>query len=295
MTRLRIGAIIPNAGPAPSRLGIAEMGVAAEEAGAEGLWVSDHLVLLDRPTADYPFTADGVPSWDMTADYYEALACCAALGAVTTRARVGTAVLVLPQRNVIEVAKTVATVDRLSAGRLDLGVGAGWNRAEFEALGYDYASRGRRFDEMLTVMRDAWSGRPSAFAGETIELPGDVVLAPTPVQPEGVPLLIGGISRRALRRAAELGDGWLSIAFTESWDPEAQRAGIEELERRRAAVSERPLRKVLKLHAAPELAERSLELLGEAAEVGFDEVMVEPPFGDGMEEAVALVREAVQR
>jgi alkanesulfonate monooxygenase SsuD/methylene tetrahydromethanopterin reductase-like flavin-dependent oxidoreductase (luciferase family) len=127
---MKVGVIIPNAGEEPSVLGIQRMAVEAENAGAQSLWVSDHLVFIDRPNHDYPFSADGVPSWDMTADYYEALTCCAAMASATERARIGTAVLVLPQRNAFEVAKTAATVDRLSGGRFELGVGAGWNRDE---------------------------------------------------------------------------------------------------------------------------------------------------------------------
>src|SRR5262245_57105532 len=122
---MKVGAIIPNAGREPSLHGIQEMALAAEEAGAESLWVSDHVVFLDRPTYDYPFSDDGVPTWDLTDDYYEALTSCAAMAAVTKSARIGTAVLVLPQRNVFEVAKTAATLDQLSGGRFDLGVGTG--------------------------------------------------------------------------------------------------------------------------------------------------------------------------
>jgi len=293
MSRLEIGAIIPNAGPAPSQLGITEMALALEGAGAASVWVSDHLVFRDRPNTDYPFSEDGVPSWDMTVDYYEALACCAAIAAATGRVRLGTAVLVLPQRNAIEVAKTVATVDRLSDGRLDLGVGAGWNRDEFEALGYDFESRGRRFDEMLEVLRAAWAGRPPAFAGEQVRVPEDVVLVPTPVAREGVPLLVGGLGKPARRRAAALGDGWLAIAFTGKWDPEGLSAGFEDVRERRAELGAEPLRTVLKLHAAPDELERSLELLAEVAEIGFDEVIVEPPFAHGLDDAAALVREAL--
>ena len=271
------------------------MAAAAEEAGAESLWVSDHLVLLDQPTNDYPFTPDGAPSWDMTADYYESMTCCVAMAAATTTARVGTAVLILPQRNVIEIAKTAATVDRLSGGRLDLGVGAGWNQAEMEALQYDYRSRGKRFDEMLMALRDCWSGRPAAFRGETIEVPENTVLVPIPVQPNGVPMLVGGTSKPALRRAAELGDGWLSIAFTSTWDPDVQRVWIDDLEQRRGAHPSKPPRNVLKLHAGPDEVQVSLDLLDEVAEIGFDEVMIEPPFDHGLDEATALVREASAR
>ena len=292
---MRLGVIIPNAGAEPSRLGIREMASAAEDAGAQSLWVSDHLVFLDRPNHDYPFSDDGVPSWDMTADYYEALACCAAIASVTRNSRVGTAVLVLPQRNVFEVAKAAATVDQLSDGRLDLGVGAGWNRDEFATLGYDFDSRGERFNEMLAVLRDAWSGRPRAFEGEQVEVPEDVVLSPTPAQPDGVPLLVGGLATPARRRAARLGDGWLAIAFADRWNAERMAAALTDVRRRRAEQSDEPFRCVLKFHAAPEHVGRSLDLLGEVEQVGFDEAIIEPPWSEGMEAASDVIAQARRR
>ncbi|MET0926007.1 MAG: LLM class flavin-dependent oxidoreductase, partial [Solirubrobacterales bacterium] len=100
---LRLGVFVSNEGDFASSLGLARMAEGAEAAGADGLWVSDHLMLFDEPTSEYPFSADGAPSWDMTGDYYEALACCATIAAVTERCRIGTAILVLPQRNVFEV------------------------------------------------------------------------------------------------------------------------------------------------------------------------------------------------
>jgi probable F420-dependent oxidoreductase len=290
---MRIGVIIPNAGREPGLHGIQAMAAAAEAAGAASLWVSDHLVFRDRENHDYPFTEDGVPSWDMTADYYEALACCAAIASVTTTARIGTAVLVLPQRNPFEVAKTAATVDRLSDGRLDLGVGAGWNRDEFETLGYLFESRGRRFDEMLVFLRDAWSGRPQAVEGEQLRVPEQVVLFPTPAQPGGVPLLVGGMARPALRRAARYGDGWLAIAFAAHWDGERLAATLEDVSRRRREGAWGEFRLVLKFHAGPDEVPRSLELLPAVAEMGFDEVIIEPPWAHGIDEASAVIAEAV--
>src|SRR5258705_13710749 len=146
---MRIGAIVPNDGPLPLRIGLGGMAEAAERAGAESVWVSDHLLMVDGPTSRYPYSADGQQTWSNEIDYFEALACCAYMAAVTHDCRIGTAVLVLPQRNVLELAKVAASIDQLSGGRLVLGVGAGWNAAEMEALGYDFADRGRRFDEML--------------------------------------------------------------------------------------------------------------------------------------------------
>jgi probable F420-dependent oxidoreductase len=278
---------VSNEGDFASRLGLAKMAVAAEAAGADGLWVSDHIVLLDEPTSEYPFSESGVPTWDMTGDYYEALTCCATMAAVTQRCRIGTAVLVLPQRNVLEVAKTAATIDQLSGGRFVLGVGAGWYSGEMEALGYAFSSRGRRFDEMLEVLRDCWTGRPSGYHGEEITIPDRVVVEPRPVQRPGVPLLIGGMSAPARRRAAKHGDGWLALAVSDRWDASLLAEGLEDVRGRREP--DRALAAVLQLNAGSTGGERTAELAIEAREIGFDEVIIEPPWTSGIGDACALI------
>jgi probable F420-dependent oxidoreductase len=288
---LRLGVFVSNEGDPMSRLGVTEMALTAEGAGADGLWVSDHLLMLDEPTTEYPFSDDGRPPWEMTDLYFEALTCCAWIAAVTERCRVGTAILILPQRNVIEVAKTVATIDHLSGGRFALGVGAGWYSGEMEALGYDFGSRGRRFDEMLEVLRGAWSGRPNRFDGEQVSVPERVVLEPRPAQRSGVPLLVGGMSRPARRRAAGLGDGWLAIASASDWDADGLAAGLADVRARREDQAA-PFEAVLQLNADPRDPARIAQLVHEAGQVGFGEVIVEPPWADGLDEARAAIAEA---
>jgi probable F420-dependent oxidoreductase len=287
---VRLGVFVSNEGDHMSRLGATEMAVAAEEAGADGLWVSDHLLMLDEPTSEYPFSDDGRPPWEMTDPYLEALACCAWIAAATERCRVGTAILILPQRNVLEVAKTAATIDHLSAGRFALGVGAGWYSGEMEALGYDFGSRGRRFDEMLEVLRSAWGGRPAAYDGDHVSVPERIVLEPRPAQRQGVPILVGGMSSPARRRAARLGDGWLAIAGASDWDADGLAAGLADVrERREDPAAE--FEAVLQLNADPRDPARVAQLVAEAGEVGFGEVIVEPPWADGLDEARAAIAE----
>ena len=284
---MRLGVFVSNEGDHASRLGLSAMAVAAEEAGADGLWVSDHLLMLDEPTREYPFSDDGIPPWDMTGDYYEALSCCAWIAAATRRCRVGTAVLVLPQRNVLAVAKAVATLDRLSSGRFALGVGAGWYSAEMEALGYRFGSRGRRFDEMLEVLRDCWSGRPARYDGSEISIPEGVVLEPRPVH-GSVPLLVGGMSTAARRRAARHGDGWLAIAAADDWDAEQLAEGLADVRGRREAGGS-PHEAVLQLNADPHDTAGIVELVRQAGKLGFDEVIVEPPWAMGVEQAATVI------
>jgi probable F420-dependent oxidoreductase len=288
MTPIKIGAIVPNAGDLPGRLGVGAMARAAEEAGVDSVWVSDHLMTVDAPTTDYPYTADGRPSWPADLDYYEALTCCTAMAAATERCRVGTAVLILPQRAVLEVAKTAATIDRLSGGRLSLGVGAGWSRIEMEALGYPFAERGPRFNEMLDVLHDCWSGRPHAFSGRHVHVPPDLVFHPRPLQRGGPPLLVGGMADAAVDRAAARGDGWLAIAWTTALDEEALAERLARLEAGRERA--RPFARVLKLHAPPEDVGRLPDLTLRVAALGFDEVILEVPWNDGFAEASDAIR-----
>lgn len=294
---MRIGVDIPNAGVLPKQLGLLEMARQAELGGAESLWVSDHLLMVDRDSTDYPYSTDGRPTWSVSAAYYEAFVCCAMMAAHTKSCRVGTAILVLPQRNVLEVAKVAASLDQLSGGRLVLGLGAGWYELEFEALGYDYASRGRRFDDMLAVLRSCWTVRPDAFRGSEITIPPDVVMSPAPAQDGGPPLLIGGMTRPALRRAARLGDGWLALAYVHNWDRTNLASKLAELQSLRTAtgVTGR-FDHVLKLHAGPDEGDALPELAAEAQELGFSEVIIEPPWETGVDaalETLAAVRSRV--
>lgn len=288
-----VGAVVPNSGALPLRLGVPQLAEAAEAAGAASLWVSDHLLMVDEPVHDYPYSTDGRLSWDVTDDYLEALTTCAFLAAATTSCLIGTAALVLPQRGVLQLAKEIATLDRLSGGRFVLGAGAGWNAVEMRALGFDPAARGRRLDEMLAVLADAWSGRPQAVEGATLTVPPGVVLHPTPLHPQGPPLLIGGMTPPAVRRAARTGDGWLALAFVERWDAAALSAQLQRFRELRREHRGDDGAAVLKLHCAPaahaELAERARQAL----DMGFDHVAVEPPWSLGTAAACEVLAEAV--
>ncbi|MFW3171603.1 TIGR03619 family F420-dependent LLM class oxidoreductase [Geodermatophilus sp. CPCC 206100] len=283
--------MLPTSGPLPLQLGVVAMGQAAADAGAAGLWVGDHLVLPRQTVDNYPYSPDGRLAWDADRDYLEALTTCAHLaGAVRSDCTVGTAVLVLPQRNVLQTAKEVVTLDRLTGGRLQLGVGAGWNDVEMAALGYRFATRGRRFDEMLTVLRDSWQGRTSGFEGTEVQVPAGLGLRPRPTRPEGPPLLVGGTSPAALRRAATLGDGWLALAAVDTWDAASLGSGMSTLRAGWAAAGRAGTpRAVLKL-ACPEGALPDLpRRVEEAAALGFDEVAVELPWHLGVPRAAAVL------
>jgi probable F420-dependent oxidoreductase len=192
---MTVGVHLPQAGPAASGEALRQAAVLAEQLGFRDVWLSDHLLI---PTgADYP------PS----AYVFEPLTSMAWVAAATSTVRIGTTVLVLPTRNPIVVAKSVATIDQLSGGRLVLGTAAGWLEAEFDALGVPFAERGARTDEALEMLRVLWTEdhitRDFPVHGARF-----VSMRAKP-QPLGhVPIWIGGHSDIAIRRAIRVGDGW---------------------------------------------------------------------------------------
>jgi probable F420-dependent oxidoreductase len=287
---MRLSVNVPNFGDLPHRLGLAAMGVAAEAAGADGIWLADHLVLVDEEQTGYPYAADGSFGAPSSYPFYESLASAAFLAASTKRCRIGIGVLILPQRNVLEVAKAASTIDRLSGGRFVLGVGVGWNRSEMEALGYRFSTRGKRTDEMLRVLRESWTGDPSAYSGQEISLRDGVRLYPTPAQ-TAVPLIVGGMADVALDRAASLGDGWMAIANVDTLDLETLGERATKLSRMRAQSSDMPFQQVLKLEASGASATDLLPGAVQAvAKLGFDEVVIDVPWEDGIKRAAEVIQ-----
>jgi len=275
-----LGCEIPNSGPTLGRISLTRMVQEAEEAGAATLWVSDHLLMVEGARSRYPYSPDGSIPWEMRTDFYEALACCAWMLARTERAEVGTSVLVLPQRNPLEVAKVAATLDRLSGGRFLLGVGAGWLEEEVEALGFRYKTRGRRTDEAIQVLRAGWTGEPDAFQGREVQVPEGVLSYPVPTRAEGVPVLIGGMTEAALQRAARLGDGWIAVAGTDVTGEDDLEAALARLSLLREKSERQALsfRRIAKLQAAgSRAAEAELPTAARRlALLGFDDVIVSP-------------------
>ena len=189
------GLCLPNFsfGVKPSKENIVGVAQAAERLGYDSVWVSDHiLVSKDKPRYGH---------------IYEVLTTLAYIAGMTERVRLGTSILVLPQRDAILAAKQVATLDDLSDGRVILGVGVGWMNDEFENLGADFHRRGRHTDEGLQVMKTLWQDEDPRFEGEFYRF-SDVLFGPKPVQPGGPPIWVGGNSDAAFRRIAMLGDGW---------------------------------------------------------------------------------------
>jgi probable F420-dependent oxidoreductase len=181
-----------------------EVARAAELLGFEGLSLPDHLVFPEHIDSPYPYSADGDVSWPADACWPDCWAAITAMAQATHRLRFTTSVYVAPLRDVFSLAKSVGTAASLSAGRVSCGLGAGWLREEFEAVGQDFASRGSRMDEMLDVLPLLWSGEVVEYHGQQIDF-GPLRMRPAA---GNVPVLVGGNTGPALRRAARC-DGWI--------------------------------------------------------------------------------------
>jgi probable F420-dependent oxidoreductase len=286
-----IGARLPNTGPLPLERGVPALARVLEDAGADSVWVSDHVVMPREIKSHYPFAADGRATWASDTPYLEALIVLALAAAVTERVRLGTAVLVLPLRNPVMFAKQAASVDLASGGRLDLGLGAGWLKEEFDALAAPFERRGRQLTEWIALARDCWTGTPSAHASEDYVLPAGTLCLPAPKQP--IPILLGGHSPAALRRVGRIADGWLGQQTAGALDP-AEIATVREAIAAAAVESGRELTRPRMVLRIVESAGRGAELSAELpalAEAGIDEVIVDLTWdADDQAEQVAAFR-----
>jgi probable F420-dependent oxidoreductase len=189
-----------------------------DEAGYHGLLVGDHVIYPKEFSQPAPYASrpDGRPLWDPETPFPHSWVLIGALAAVTKRLHFSNAVYIAPARPLLEVAKQVSTASVLSGGRVSLGVGAGWMREEFELLGQDFDNRGPRLNEMIQALRELWKGGWVEWHGEHYDIP-PLMMEP---HPEIVPPIIcGGHSGPALRRAAKYCDGWIGIGYT--WDDAA--------------------------------------------------------------------------
>jgi probable F420-dependent oxidoreductase len=210
---------------------VAELAHAIEAIGYDDLAMFDHVIM------GYATDARPAPIYPSQMPILEALVTLAFAAAVTERIGLSTEVLVLPQRQAVLVAKQAATIDTLSGGRLRLGVGVGWQEAEYEALGEDFSQRGRRMDEMLPLLRACWGeeridGRGERFRADAI------AMEPKPPQRERLPIWIGGGGAAAFRRVGQFGDGWMGSVGA---DRDRVRAAISEIRRHAERAGRDPM------------------------------------------------------
>jgi probable F420-dependent oxidoreductase len=235
---MRFGVALPNYGPLADPATLGGLARRAETLGVDSIWVSDHLVAPVGVQSVYPYDRRLEPKpgeMGVIEHFYEPVVTLAYLAGQTTRVRLGISAYVVPYRNPVLTAKHVATLDSLSGGRVILGVGTGWLREEFEALGVPFAARGQRTEEYLAVMQALWAGGEARHDGRFYHLP-PVRTGPLPAQRPHPPLWVAGNSTVALERAARLGDGWHAIDLT----PDELAPRVRQLRARTAAHGRAP-------------------------------------------------------
>jgi probable F420-dependent oxidoreductase len=237
----------------------------SEARGIATIWVGEHVVLFGDYASRYPYADDGRIPAPPGSGLLEPLVTLSYLAARTSAVRLGTAMLLLPQRNPVYVAKEVSTLDWLSGGRVDLGVGVGWLKEEFDALNVAWPRRGRRTDEYLEVLRTLWTDDTSAFEGETYSLP-PCEMFPKPLQQPHPPVHIGGETPAALRRTARLGQGW----HTFNRSPEELAEGLAALDAELRVVGRS--RDELRITVCPYFKPLTPEWVERYAEAGADAV-----------------------
>jgi len=178
----------------------------AEAAGFESVWGGEHVVLPDSIASKYPYTEDGKIPAEPDTPIPDPLIWLAFAPAVAPTLRLGTCILIVPQRNPLVLAKELATLDQLSGGRVELGLGVGWLQEEFDALGIPWQRRGARNDEYIAAMRALWSGPHAEFHGEFVDFE-PATCSPRPVN-GSIPVIVGGDSDAALKRAVRIADGY---------------------------------------------------------------------------------------
>lgn len=201
---MQIGVVFPNVMYREGQEGVAKLIQGIEAIGFDELSMFDHVVM------GYPTETRRAPFYTPTMPIMEAFAVLSFAAAITTRIRLGTGVLVLTQRQPTLVARQAASIDTLSNGRLRLGVGIGWQRSEYEALGENFASRGARLEEAVAVLRAYWRDERVSFNGAHYHV-DEMAFEPKPPQGEKLPIWVGGTKPMALRRIAKIADGWMAM------------------------------------------------------------------------------------
>ena len=239
----------------------------AEEAGFESLWGGEHVVLPDTIESKYPYTEDGQIPAEPDTSIPDPLIWLAFAAAATPSLRLGTCILIVPQRNPSVLAKELATLDRISGGRVELGLGVGWLKEEFDALGVPWQRRGARNDEYIAAMKALWAGPHAEFHGEFVDF-DPVTCSPRPVNGD-IPILVGGDSDAAIRRAVRLADGY----FPGEGDPERLAALLERVNRAAEAAGRDPgsiqINAIFGVHMAD-----PLPAIEQLTKLGVDRIMV---------------------
>jgi probable F420-dependent oxidoreductase len=264
---MRIGLFAPFTSPWATRETLLAMGRGAEERGFDSIWAAEHAVLFDDYRSPYPYSADGKIPVGTETGVVDPFVALSFLASVTERIRLGTGICLVPQRNPVYTAKEAANIDYLSGGRLDFGVGVGWLREEFEAVGAEWARRGDRCRDYIEVIKRLWCDPVSEYEGEFYKL-RPCRQYPKPVQSPHPPIHFGGESDAALRRTADIGQGW----YGNHLEPEAAAERVQTLERMLAERGRR--REELLVSIGPYLRPIDLDTCKRYRDAGVDQVIL---------------------
>jgi probable F420-dependent oxidoreductase len=250
---------------------------AAEDAGFDSVWTAEHVVLPDPQTPDSP-----IPAQTPLLDPAVALA---HLAGHTRTIRLATGIIILPQRNPVVLAKELASLDVLSGGRLIFGAGAGYLASEFAALGTSFDDRGARMDEYIEAIRALWTQAEPRFEGRFAAF-GGIDAQPRPVQKPHPPIVVGGLSPPALRRAARVGNGWYGFAL----DLAATERTLLALRSAHASVDRPAELGKLEISVTPAGA-LDADAVSRFEDLGVDRLVL-LPFGGSADDLVAIVDKA---
>lgn len=204
---MKFGLRYCNTGPYIDAGQAIELVQAGEETGFESVWTVEHTVVPKGYESPYPYSSDGKMAGGNDAiPLPDPLVWMSFVASQTTRIKLASGIIILPQHNPVILAKQLATLDHLSNGRVIFGIGVGWLKEEFDALGVPFADRGKRTDEYVAAMRCLWAEDEPSFEGEYVSFKG-AYCRPQPVN-KNIPIIVGGQSKAAARRAGRLGDGY---------------------------------------------------------------------------------------
>lgn len=197
----------------------------AESSGIDSIWMGEHVVLFDEMEFPYPGSADGKIPAPAGGGLLDTVATIGYLGSCTKNLRFGTGITLISQRNPIYTANEFATLDWLTNGRIDFGVGVGWCKEEVIACGYGWENRGARSDEFLELIKKLWTEPVASYTGDHFQVK-NCRMDPKPVQKPHIPIIVGGHSKVALKRAARFGNGWYGFGI----DPRSTATALSKLD-----------------------------------------------------------------
>lgn len=248
-----------------------EVAKAAEDNGFDSVWMPEHLLMPAEVPPTYPYSESGYPPITADTPLYDVWVVLGSVAAMTSTIRLATNVYVLPLRNPFVTARSVVTLDRISGGRVTLGIGVGWCEEEFEAAGESFHDRGKRTDEIMGLLRRLWTEDVIESKSGAYRF-GPIKFQPKPLQKPGIPIHVGGHSKAALRRAGRLGDGWVAAGDTNFEKLEAMVAVINRA-RQEAGRLDQPFEITSGLG-------KDLDTIRRCAELGVTRCTAGPGFSD---------------